>query len=127
MRVLTFFVDGRPVPKGRPRVFRRVLPNGRWLTRTITPKRTLAWENVVRLVAQAECSRAGWEPEAVPHEVDVVVHRAARRGDADNFGKAVLDALNGVAWPDDKHVRRMSVELVDGQGTGVRVTVRRAA
>lgn len=127
MKVLTFFVDGRPVPKGRPRVMRRILPTGKWLTRTITPKRTVAWENVVRLVAQAECSRAGWTPEAVPHEVDVVVHRAARRGDADNFGKAILDALNGVTWPDDKHVRRVSIEIVDGQGAGVRVTIRRAA
>jgi Holliday junction resolvase RusA-like endonuclease len=127
MKVLSFFVEGRPVPKGRPRVLRRLLPNGRWLTKTVTPKRTVAWEKVVQLVAQANCSRLGWEPEATPHEVDIVVHRAARRGDADNFGKAVLDALNGVVWTDDSHVRRVSIELVDGQGAGVAVTVRRAA
>jgi len=127
VKVLSFFVEGRPVPKGRPRVVRRLLPNGRWLTRAITPKRTQAWEMVVRLMAQSQCSQAGWRAEAVPHEIDIVVHRAARRGDADNFGKAVLDALNGVVWADDSHVRRVSIELVDGQGTGIAVTVRRAA
>lgn len=29
------------------------------------------------------------------------------RGDIDNYAKTVLDALNGTAWVDDKHIRSL--------------------
>lgn len=103
-----FFVDGRPVPKGRP----RVTQNG-----TYTPKSTREYEAAIR---------AAWERENVMPfaagdalELDVIAYfpipkgapkerRAEmelapylKRGDLDNIVKAVMDALNGYAYPDD--------------------------
>lgn len=39
-----------------------------------------------------------------------------RKPDADNLAKAVLDALNGVVWPDDSQVCRLTVEKVYAAG-----------
>lgn len=33
------------------------------------------------------------------------------RGDADNYAKTVLDALNGVAWEDDRQVKYICVYM----------------
>ena len=44
------------------------------------------------------------------------------RPDVDNAAKAVLDALNGVAWEDDSQVERLGVEKSYGQEA--RTTVR---
>lgn len=38
----------------------------------------------------------------------------ASRPDCDNLAKAVLDALNGLAWVDDSQVARLNVEKVYG-------------
>lgn len=120
-RVLVFWVDGRPVPKERARTVR----TKRGKHRTFTPPRTEAWEQRVRLVAQAACSAARWKPEVGTYAVDVTVHRARRAGDADNFLKAAKDSLNGIVWPDDRMVMTALVRLVDGQGQGMQVRVTR--
>lgn len=122
-RTLTFWVDGVPVPKARARTVRT--KSGKPVS--FTPPRTARWERLVGLVAQAACSAVRWRPEPGSYAVTLVVHRARRSGDADNFAKAACDACNGIVWPDDRMVRRVSVEVVDGQGTGMRVSVERAA
>lgn len=122
-RVLTFFVDGRPVPKARARTVRS--PYGK--PHTFTPKRTAQWENLIRLIAQSACMAAGWKPEKGHYSVDVAVYRARRAGDADNYLKACKDALNAIVWPDDSMVTKATVELFDGQGEGMRVRVTREA
>lgn len=123
-RVLSFWVEGRPVPKQRARTFRHA--SGKLVT--WTPKETAQWEHTVRLVAQAACSAVRWQPKkGERYDVALTVHRARRAGDADNFAKACCDALNGVAYPDDRHVRSLRVELVDGQGAGVMVRITREA
>lgn len=123
MRVLTFWVAGSPVPKARARTVRT--RSGKVVS--FTPKRTARWEAVVRLVAQAACTAVRWRPEPAAYEVELTVHRSRRAGDADNFAKAIGDALNGVAYPDDRSVRRLAVSLVDGQGEGVMVRISRTA
>jgi len=41
-------------------------------------------------------------------------YRPQKRGDLDNLFKVALDALNGIAWVDDKQLRRFEdVELFD--------------
>ena len=35
--------------------------------------------------------------------------RKLKRGDIDNYSKLILDALNGVAWVDDRQIAAMSV------------------
>jgi crossover junction endodeoxyribonuclease RusA len=39
------------------------------------------------------------------------IHRKLR-GDVDNYAKTVLDALNGIAWVDDKQIRALTVRKV---------------
>jgi Holliday junction resolvase RusA-like endonuclease len=106
-----FTVPGIPVAKGRPRFVRA----GQF-TRAVTPKQTIDFENRVRLSAQA----AGIRPLDGPVEVHIravwpmkgqPLKRSKRpsswkptKPDADNVLKAVLDALNGIAYHDDGQV-----------------------
>jgi Holliday junction resolvase RusA-like endonuclease len=121
VNVLSFWVEGRPVPKERARTVRT--RSGKY--RTYTPTRTANWETRVRLVAQAACSSQRWRPMPGQYAVEVTVHRARRAGDGDNFLKAAKDALNGVAWPDDRMVVTARVCLVDGKEPGMQVRVTR--
>lgn len=122
MTILTFWIEGEPVPKARARTVK---------TRTgkvvsFTPARTARWENTVRLVAQSACSAVRWKPTKSWYEIDMVVHRARASGDADNFAKAIGDALNGIAYPDDGSVRRLQVTILDTDKVGAQVTIWRA-
>lgn len=102
MIALTFFVEGKPVPKGRPR-----LGAG---GHTYTPARTREWENAVSIAALgAALGREPWpagEPLRARIEVRLAGYAAAARarGDLDNYIKAVLDAMNGVIYADDAQV-----------------------
>lgn len=44
-------------------------------------------------------------------------------GDVDNYGKAVMDALNGVLWDDDRQVRSLHVILTEPGTPGLRLHV----
>lgn len=110
-RVVSFTVDGRPVPKGRPRVTRHG---------TYTPKSTQIFESAIR----AAWLERGEKPFADGEALDVMVNAYfsipsgtpkrkrdglhltpyLKRGDIDNIIKSVLDALNGIAYKDDSAV-----------------------
>lgn len=100
----------KPVPKARPRSGK----NG-----TYTPKRTVDYENAIR---KAFCEKypthepldgpvtlvMDFEPDRI--SVDIYPSLAVKsklRGDLDNYVKAVGDALNGLAYNDDKQVQRI--------------------
>lgn len=121
-QALKFWVEGCPVPKARARTVRA--KTGKVVS--FTPRRTSRWENVVRLVAQAACSKARWKASPGAYAVHLEVFRARRAGDADNFGKAVLDAIQGVCFPNDVQVTDLRVEVKDvGCNLGVMVVVSR--
>jgi crossover junction endodeoxyribonuclease RusA len=63
------------------------------------------------------------EPLRGDLDVTLTWYRQARRGDLDNRAKAILDALNGLAWGDDRQIRRLLLERVDGEPPA-RVVVR---
>lgn len=91
---LSFCVNAPPVPKARARVMAGY---------AFTPKRVRDYE---KLVAQhaLEARPAGWPLDST-YRVFVAVYRAQRRGDLDNFLKAITDALNkGVAYSDDSRI-----------------------
>lgn len=110
-RVVSFAVDGRPVPKGRPRVTRHG---------TYTPKSTQVFESAIRTA----WLKKGEKPFEDGEALDVMVNAyfpipsgtpknkkgelhltpCLKRGDIDNIIKAVLDALNGYAYKDDSAV-----------------------
>lgn len=111
---ITIWIPGIPVGKGRARA---VIRGGR--IGHYTPKTTLGWEKGAKTLAKA--AMRGRPPLEGPVEVLIVAwmpvpaswpawKRAAAlageimpttKPDKDNIEKAVMDALNGVAWRDD--------------------------
>lgn len=114
--VLVFDVHGTPRPKARP----RVTSQG-----TYTPKSAAAWE---RLVGQsAWLAGARPHPKGVKVRVEVWLCGVAKAGDVDNYLKAILDGLNGVAYEDDRQVQAAAVYRLEGRGPLCRVQLTRLA
>ena len=100
----------RPKAKGRPRVTKT--------GHAYTPKETLKYEQEfaelyegplyetellsVKLAFTMHGTELFIEP--VKPNVNVEVPKGKLTGDIDNYAKAVLDALNGVAYTDDKQI-----------------------
>lgn len=115
-------IPGPPVGKGRPRA---VLQGGK--IHTYTPAATAEYERKIRAVWHA-ARLPGFganTPVAVTitayHPVPASTSKQARKAmeanlvlplrkpDGDNIAKAVLDALNGLAYADDKQVVCLTV------------------
>jgi Holliday junction resolvase RusA-like endonuclease len=126
-------IPGKPVGKGRPR-FRRA---GEYV-QTYTPKATAGYEALVR-----KC----WKESGYPMlqgEIEAIIYAyfpipksttkkrralmesgaigCGTKPDADNIAKAVLDALNGLAYTDDSKVTGLIVLKL--YGTEPRVEVK---
>lgn len=120
IRTITFEVLGEPQGKGRPRFARR----GGYVS-TYTPPKTKAYEKMIRDAFIDVASKnlvkrymftsfVSVDIEAyfdVPKSVSKVKRDLLRAGefcskkpDGDNIIKVVLDALNEVAYADDKNV-----------------------
>ena len=117
---ITFEVAGDPVPQPRPRVSTR----GGFARAYVPAKHPV---HAYRRAIAHEAAKAGATPGRgiVSVVIDAVFvrpkyHKTKRgvkvsapevpRQDVDNVAKAVLDALNGVAWVDDTQVSRLVVE-----------------
>lgn len=105
LQSLDFTVDGPPQPKQRARKGK----GGHWYT----PEATRQYERAIRLHAMASrygaFGKGGW-PRNGRYRVEVTAHFGdARRRDADNVGKAVLDACNGHLWDDDSQIETLTV------------------
>jgi Holliday junction resolvase RusA-like endonuclease len=129
---ITFSLPGDPVPQPRPRV-----STAGGFARAYVPKDhpIHAYRQAVAVAARAAGASVHEDPVSVV--IDFVFSRpkshmrksglaadAPRlpRPDIDNLEKAVLDALNGVAWKDDTQVARVVKEKT--YGTEGRTTVR---
>lgn len=122
---LTFIVPGEPQAKQRARVYVRGAH-----VRAVTPTATRAYEERVKVCARAAAARARWTVGGDDYfEVTLTVVRTHwdSGGDADNYAKAIKDAMNGVAYPDDRYVRSLTVTLAEPSRDNphVVVTVRR--
>ena len=106
MQHVYFEVKGDPVPKARARTVRK---GGR--TWSFTPKKVAAWEKTIKTEAKKHFEH----PLNGPIQVAIIFYLdrpQSRRTDIwvpttpdlDNLEKAVLDALNGVAYEDDRFV-----------------------
>lgn len=141
--LLTFFIDGKPQPKGRPRAARR----GEGVT-VYTDETTLNWEQNVGWQVKQALTRIAMDdqggeivlplrgrviadlrfnferPASTPKKVQFPVKN---RTDVDNLAKAILDALQnvGVLFNDnivtDMDTRKRFVE--DGHPQGVEITL----
>lgn len=122
---ITFSIPGDPVPQPRPRVTTRGGFGRAYVPRSHAVH---GFRHAVQLAAKA----AGATPHGEPVEVviDAVFARPKShrkdgptlpRQDVDNLAKSVLDALTGIAWDDDRQVRRLVIEKSYGEA---RTTVR---
>lgn len=129
---ITFSVPGDPVPQPRPRITTRG-KHGHAYTPADHPIHAYR----AAVAAAARAAGAGVHGEPVQVVIDFIFKRpkshlrkagvkadAPRlpRPDIDNLEKAVLDALNGVAWEDDTQVACVVKEK--SYGTEARTTVR---
>lgn len=129
---MIFTIPGNPVGKGRPRA---TTING--MARMYTPKKTASYETLVVMAY----TQAGGEKLEGPIRMVILAtfemplswsmkKRKATDGafcekkvDADNIAKIVCDALNGVAYHDDRQVVELAVAKRWGQDGSVAVNL----
>lgn len=107
---MNFTVYGKPTGKARSRFAKG---------RAYTPKPTTEYESAVR---QAYVSSGGINHDDSPITINITAYfRKAKtnkmsspmlKPDSDNIAKIVCDALNGVAYHDDKHITSLTVDKV---------------
>lgn len=128
--MVKFFIPGLPVAKQRPKFAVR---GG--FARAYTPAKTRDYENLVKSIAQKSILR----PLEGPLCVDLVFYMPipkstpkgkclentphTKRPDADNLGKLVLDALNGVAWLDDSQVFEIHIKKLYSENPRTEVKI----
>jgi Holliday junction resolvase RusA-like endonuclease len=120
---ISIVVPGAPVPKGRPR-----LSTIHGQARAFTPAKTRRYEDLIRLEAGRVMEGRGQlqgptrveiraympMPQALAkHKLkgpaaEAGIIRPITKPDVDNFAK-VIDALNGIVWPDDNQVVELTV------------------
>lgn len=119
---IKFIVEGEPVGKGRPR-FVRTCNGGR----AVTPQKTRYYEEVVRMEYWWQCRAKFIDTDILKMHIDAYFSipkstskkktkemiekriRPAKKPDADNIIKAIADALNDVAYCDDKQIVDCSI------------------
>lgn len=138
---VSFSVPGRPFGKQRPK-FR----NAGKFTQTYTPKETVSYENLVKLMYQ-EAARGKRFADDDMLDMRVIAYfeipastskkrrklmlehkeRPTVKPDLDNIIKVIKDALNGVAYKDDKFVVDEQTRKFYSENPRVDVTIRRVS
>lgn len=138
MNQLMFFVPGPPRGKGRPRATVRGTHAA-----VYTDAQTAAYENLVRIACHQAMLKTACAAFTGPVRVSVACkypvpksaskrkleaflsgeERPVKKPDADNVLKAVLDGINGVAFPDDCQVVSIIADKYYGLEPGVQVTI----
>lgn len=101
-------IPGNPTSKGRPRCGYRGV---------YTPAKTLVAEEVIKTLWW---EKYGNDPWGGPLRVTLTFLEGPKQKsqDIDNLAKLALDALNGIAWVDDKQVMALNVELFRNRAEG---------
>lgn len=63
------------------------------------------------------------EPYLGPVILQVQVFLSRPGGDLDNYVKSIQDGLNGVAWRDDRQVKRLEADLFEKRGQRERAEI----
>ena len=125
--MVTFMVEGTPVPKGRPRFARR----GKFVS-TYSPKTTVDYESKVS--ESAKLAMGASEPLETPVGAYIYItlpvpasyskkrtqaclsgqERPTKKSDIDNYCKAIFDGMNGIVFVDDSLVVSLYATKVYG-------------
>lgn len=112
---MKFIVNGKPTGKGRPRL-------SRW--GVYTPNKTVAYENLVKFsylqatddkLVNCAIKIKIWAYFEPPKSIskkkynELIGKAYTKKPDIDNIGKAILDALNGIAYEDDNQIAELVV------------------
>jgi len=99
-----------PYPPSQNRYWRSraVRINGKWVSQTYVSTEAKQYKAAVRGLVSA--MRLAPFPADVEIAVEVMLYRPRRVGDVDNRVKVLFDALNGVAYADDKQIKKYAVE-----------------
>lgn len=136
--MITFFVEGKPQGKARARTFydKRV---GKM--KSVTPEQTKDYESLIRWSYKAAGGKYLGEKlisvdiqafypipqsfsKAKRNDAIFEKIRPTTKPDLDNCAKAVLDALNGVAYYDDKQVVSVSCNKYYGETGYLKITIK---
>ncbi|MED0738979.1 RusA family crossover junction endodeoxyribonuclease [Aneurinibacillus thermoaerophilus] len=99
--MIRLVVPGRPVPAVR------MTQRSKFVNKQA--QRYLEYKNYVGWLAKAEKIKRA---EGLVEVKAIAYLHGLREPDADNLAKAYLDALNGIAWVDDRQVRKLTIEKV---------------
>ena len=106
---IKIFADVEPVP------FKRVIARGK---KRYNPPKYAAFKETLGLIAKLAMGGRAPLKGAIKILVEIYKARAPTSltfGDADNHLKAVLDALNGIAYVDDRQVTDARARLFKGK------------
>ena len=135
--MVTFKVDGVPVPKGRARYVRR----GNHIS-TYTPEKTRTYEALIKDAARQ--AMGGSEPLETPVSLYLYIRvpipasatkkrlqaiadgseKPIKKPDASNILKSVEDGMNGVVYHDDSQIINIHVTKVFSSEPGVDICVK---
>lgn len=119
MAELFITIPGEPCAQGRPR-----FSSAGGFVRTYDPAKSRNYKAFVKLIAQEEIQAQGWKYTELPLAVTITaymsipsskskkfkqaaimgVERPTKKPDTDNIFKCITDALNGIAYKDDKQI-----------------------
>lgn len=109
--MIRLFIPGDPIPK---QSFRYSHTGG------YTDPRVTAWQSSIQYHAEKEGVTLATKPVKV---ILLFLLKDRRRRDLDNLSKAVLDALNGVAWKDDTQVVDLHILKAVSKTPGVWIEI----
>ena len=133
--IITFLVE--PVPKGRPRFH---IQNGHVMT--FTPRKTRVFEKDIANIYVNQ--RGKFYDKGTPLEMIAVFYmpipksvskimrqnmikdfvKHTKKSDLDNLIKALLDALNGIAYADDAQIVKLSAQKVYAETPRIELLIR---
>lgn len=131
---IAFVVEGAPVAQGRPRASAH---GGK--VRLRDTEESKAYKRMVGTVAMVAMNRQGLKPFAAhiplvaellflfPRAKSTKLEYMTKKPDLDNLEKAILDALNKVAYDDDSDIVRVIKDkdfVRPGEAPGVDVLIR---
>lgn len=136
--MIQFTVLGEPVGKSRPKFSTF---NGHAMA--YTPQKTVNYETLVKLSYQQQCNGKPYDKDIplsafisayfpIPKSTSKKKHQQMQDGairhtkkcDADNLAKAVLDALNGIAFYDDSQVCELIVQKWYSDNPRVEISIK---